>query len=75
MQHFAPFSNHRFDVYIVYDQKFVRTMFFEKVETIMIDGQFFEISTGARYETYTAKEAMTEVYNYLDPERVRDECT
>jgi hypothetical protein len=58
-----------------YDQKFCRTMFFEKVETIMIDGQFFEISPAARFETYNSKCAMVEIFNFCDPERKDGECT
>ena len=50
-------------------------MFFEKSETIMIDGQFFEISPAARFETYNAKVAMVEVYNYCEADRMQGEMT
>ena len=41
----------------------------------MIDGQFFEISPAARFETYNSKVAMVEIFNFCDPERMAGEMT
>ena len=50
-------------------------MFFEKTETISIDGRVYDISPAARFETYNAKSALVDVFNYLDPERIQGEMT
>ena len=50
-------------------------MFFEKTETISIDGQFFEISPAARFETYNSKVAMVEIFNFCDPDTMQHVCT
>ena len=53
-----------------YEHAFVRTMFFDKVETVTIDGNFHELSNNAKFETYNCKNALVEIYNYLDPENM-----
>ena len=53
-----------------YEQIFVRTMFFDKVETVKIDGIFHELSNNAKFETYNCKAALVELYNYMDPENI-----
>ena len=53
-----------------YEQQYVRTMFFDKVETVTIDGNFHELSNAAKFETYNCKNALVEIYNYLDPENM-----
>ena len=45
-------------------------MFFEKSETVTFDGITYDVSPNARFETYNAKVALVEVFNYLDPERI-----
>ena len=60
---------------IEYNQKFVRTMFFEKSETVTFDGITYDVSPNARFETYNAKVALVEVYNYLEPDRMGQEMT
>lgn len=50
-------------------------MFFEKTETVTIDGHTYEVSPNARFETYNSKVALVEIYNYLDPERIQSEMT
>ena len=50
-------------------------MFFEKSEDIKIDGQYFEISPAARFETYNSKCAMCEIFNFCDPDRMQHELT
>lgn len=50
-----------------YNQKFVRTMFFEKTETITIDGITYDISPNARFESYNSKGALVEIFGYVDP--------
>jgi hypothetical protein len=57
-----------------YNQKFVRTMFFEKTETVTFDGVTYEVSNAARFESYNAKGALCEIYNYCDPGRSDSEC-
>jgi len=59
-----------FYFYVEYNQKFVRTMFFEKSETVTFDGVTYDVSPNARFETYNAKLALVEVYNYAEPERM-----
>jgi len=53
-----------------YNQKFVRTMFFEKSETVTFDGHTYEVSPNARFETYNSKAAMVDVFIMLDPENM-----
>jgi len=45
-------------------------MYFDKVETITIDGNYHELSNNAKFETYNCKGALVELYNYLDPENI-----
>ena len=53
-----------------YNQKFVRTMFFEKSETVTFDGHTYEVTPNARFETYNSKVALVEIFNTLDPENM-----
>mgnify|MGYP001211618623 CR=1 FL=1 len=41
-------------------------MFFEKCESIQIDGNEYIISNGAMVDMWNCKEAICEIYNYLD---------
>ena len=45
-------------------------MFFEKTETVTFDGHTYEVTPGARNETYNSKLALVEIYNQLDPENM-----
>jgi len=42
-------------------------MFFDKCESINIDGKVYEISNGAMVDMWNCKENIVEVYNFLDP--------
>jgi len=53
-----------------YNQKFVRTMFFEKTETVTFDGHTYEVSANARFETYNSKVALVDVFNMLDKDNM-----
>ena len=52
-----------------YNQKFIRTMFFEKTETVTFDGVTYDVSPNARFESYNSKLALVEIYSFCDPER------
>jgi hypothetical protein len=41
-------------------------MFFEKCETLQIDGHEYVISNGAMVDMWNCKESLVEIYNYLD---------
>lgn len=49
-----------------YEQMYVRTMFFEKCESIMIDGSEYIISNSAMVDMWNCKEGIVTIYNYLD---------
>jgi hypothetical protein len=49
-------------------------MFFEKKEEVIIDGNKYVLSMGAMNDVFSCKEAICEVFNYLDPERMENEC-
>ena len=52
--------------FLAYEQQYVRTMFFEKVEKIVIDGNMFEISNNTGVEIFNCKERMVDIKNHLD---------
>ena len=52
--------------YLAYEQQFVRTMFFEKVEKKFIDGTEYTVSNAAMVDTWNCKEALVDIYNMLD---------
>lgn len=45
-------------------------MFFEKVETISIDGVNYIISNAAQVEMWTCKSAIVDIYNFLDDDNI-----
>lgn len=49
-------------------------MFFEKCETIKIDGTAYEISNGAQVDMWNCKGAICEVYAFLDAGTVDMNC-
>jgi len=49
-------------------------MFFPKVESINIDGTLYEVSNSAMVDTWNCKECLVEIYEYLEPNRVSNEC-
>ena len=53
-----------------YEQMYVRTMFFEKCESLNIDGKVYDISNGAMVDMWNCKEAIVEIYNVLAPDRM-----
>lgn len=57
-----------------YNQKYCRTMFFEKTETVTFDGVTYDVSNNGRLESYKSREALVEIYNYCDPGRSETEC-
>jgi len=61
-------------VCLAYEQMFVRTMFFAKVESINIDGTLYEISNAAMVDTWNCKECLVEIYDFMDPQRMEGEC-
>jgi hypothetical protein len=42
-------------------------MFFEKAEEVVIDGNKYTLSMGAMNETFSGKERLADIYNFLDP--------
>jgi len=42
-------------------------MFFEKCESFNIDGKVYEISNGAMVDMWNCKEAIVEIFNFVDP--------
>ena len=50
-----------------YEQMYVRTMFFEKCESLNIDGKVYDISNGAMVDMWNCKEACCDIYRVLDP--------
>ena len=45
-------------------------MFFEKTETVTFDGNTYEVSPNARFETYNSKGALVDIYIMFDPENM-----
>ena len=45
-------------------------MFFEKSETVTFDGITYDVSPNARFESYNAKIALVEVFNYVESDRM-----
>ena len=58
-----------------YEQQYFRTMFFEKCDTKNIDGKVYDISNNAKVDCFNCKEAISEVFRFLDPENMENECT
>lgn len=58
-----------------YEQMYVRTMFFEKCESLNIDGKVYDISNGAMVDMWNCKEAIVEIYNVLGADRIEMDCT
>jgi hypothetical protein len=56
-----------------YEQKYCRTMFFEKVEFISIDGTMYLISNPAQVEMWVCKTSIVDIYNYMDPDTVEND--
>jgi hypothetical protein len=59
----------------LYEQMYVRTMFFEKCESLNIDGKVYDISNGAMVDMWNCKEACVGIYNMLEPGTMDMECT
>lgn len=59
--------NSNLDVGIVYEQKYIRTMYFAKVEKTSIDGVGYEISNASQVEIWNCKTAINDIYIALDP--------
>jgi len=59
----------------LYEQMYVRTMFFEKCERLNIDGKVYDISNGAMVDMWNCKEACVGIYNMLDSGTMDMECT
>lgn len=57
-----------------YEQMYCRTMFFEKCETIKIDGTSYDISNGAQVDMWNCKGAICEIYAFLDAGTVDMNC-
>lgn len=48
----------------------MRTMYFEKKEFVIIDGNRYDLSNAVLVDTFNCKSAMVDIYNYLDGETV-----
>ena len=59
----------------LYEQMYVRTMFFEKCESLNIDGKVYDISNGAMVDMWNCKEACVGIYNMLESGTMDMECT
>lgn len=51
-----------------YEQCYFRTMFFDNLEKITIDGKTYDITNNTRVECNNCKEKIFEIYNYFDPD-------
>ena len=60
--------------YLAYEQQFVRTMFFEKVEKKFIDGTEYTVSNAAMVDTWNCKEALVDIYNMVEKNNMDMNC-
>ena len=61
-----------------YQQKFVRTMFFQRLEKsndVVIDGVPYTITNNANVENFTCRQALFDLTNFFDQGRLEMECT
>ena len=52
----------------MYEQQYIRTMFFDKVEKKSIDGVTYEISNGTQVEIWNCKQQIFDIYTYVEPD-------
>jgi hypothetical protein len=57
-----------------FEQVYCRTMFFEKVETILIDGVKYILTNAAQVELWTCKTKIVDIYLALDTSMWEVQC-
>ena len=52
----------------MYEQQYIRTMFFDKVEKKSLDGVMYEITNGTQVEIWNCKQQIVDIYTYVEPD-------